>query len=103
MAFAGMCPYLRDARSCDRTICECAKFTFPDRVARREVLYSYCGHPTGWKNCTFKAVMDRYYDRKYSGGAEEEPVTHRKHKRVASPKKKDSIKKETAEADSAES
>ena len=31
----------------------------------REVLYGYCGHPTKWKECTFKAVMDRYYDRKY--------------------------------------
>lgn len=105
MAFAGMCPYLRDARSCDRTICECAKFTFPDRVARREVLYSYCGHPTGWKNCTFKAVMDRYYDRKYSGEAEE-PITHRKHKRVTSNKsnkKKESLKKDAAQADSLES
>ena len=66
MAFAGMCPYLRDARSCDRTICECAKFTFPDKVARRELLYGYCGHPKNWKGCTFKAIMDRYYDRKYS-------------------------------------
>ena len=70
MAFAGMCPYLRDARGMERTICECAKFTFPDKVARREVVYGYCGHPENWKVCTFKAIMDRYYDRKYA--AEEE-------------------------------
>ena len=86
MAFAGMCPYLKDARSSDRTVCECAKFTFPDRGSRREVLYSYCGHPTGWKECTFKAVLDRYYERKFSGEAEE-IVTHRKYKRVADKKK----------------
>lgn len=71
MAFAGMCPYLKDARSCERTICECAKFTFPDRVTRREVLYGYCGHPTKWKECTFKLIMDRYYDRKYSNDGTE--------------------------------
>ena len=81
MAFAGMCPYLKDARSCERTICECAKFTFPDRIARREVLYKYCGHPTGWRNCTFKAVMDSYYERKYSPESED-VVTHRKYKKV---------------------
>jgi hypothetical protein len=66
MAFAGMCPYLKDARSCDRTICECAKFTFPDKTTRRELIYGYCGHPTAWKECTFKPIMDRYYDRKYA-------------------------------------
>lgn len=66
MAFAGMCPYLKDARSCERTICECARFTFPDKIARRDILYKYCGHPTGWRECMFKAVMDGYYDRKYS-------------------------------------
>ena len=74
MAFAGMCPYLKDAKDSSRTVCECARFTFPDRVARRDVLYGYCGHPSGWKNCTFKVVMDRFYDRKFaseeeSGGA----------------------------------
>lgn len=66
MAFAGMCPYLKDARSCERTVCECARFTFPDNITRRELIYGYCGHPTAWKECTFKPIMDRYYDRKYS-------------------------------------
>jgi hypothetical protein len=70
MAFAGMCPYLKDARSCERTICECARFTFPDKISRRELLYGFCGHPTAWKNCTFKPIMDRYYDRKYSNEGE---------------------------------
>ena len=65
MAFAGVCPYLKDAKDSSRTVCECARFTFPDKAARREVLYGYCGHPSGWKNCTFKMVMDNYYDRKY--------------------------------------
>ncbi len=66
VAFAGMCPYLKDARSCERTVCECARFTFPDKISRRDILYKYCGHPTNWKNCTFKSALDGYYERKYS-------------------------------------
>ena len=66
MAYCGMCPYLKDARSPERTICECARFTFPDKLSRRDLLYGVCGHPTAWKECTFKAIMDKYYDRKYS-------------------------------------
>ena len=65
MAFAGMCPYLKEAKTVDRTICECARFTFPDRIARREILYGYCGHPNDWKNCPFKKAMDNFYERKY--------------------------------------
>ena len=66
MAFTGMCPYLKDARSMERTICECARFTFPDKSTRREVLYGMCGHPTAWRACPFKLAMDNHYDRKYS-------------------------------------
>ena len=66
MAFTGMCPYLKDARSLERTICECARFTFPDRMTRREVLYGICGHPNAWRDCPFKLAMDHHYDRKYS-------------------------------------
>jgi hypothetical protein len=65
LAFAGMCPYLKDAKDMRRTVCECAKFTFPDRAARREILYGYCGHPTAWKSCPLKISMDHYYDRRY--------------------------------------
>ena len=66
MAFTGMCPYLKDARSMERTICECARFTFPDKISRREVLYGMCGHPSAWRACPFKLAMDHHYDRKYS-------------------------------------
>ena len=65
MAIAGMCPYLKDAKDASRTVCECARFTFPDRGARREILYGYCAHPTEWKNCPLKKSMDHYYDRRY--------------------------------------
>lgn len=66
MAFAGMCPYLKNAKKVEVTVCECARFTFPDRQARRDVLYGCCGHPSAWRNCVFKLAMDKYYDRKYS-------------------------------------
>lgn len=67
MAFTGMCPYLRNTKKVEVTICECAKFTFPDRQARRDVLYGYCGHTDAWKTCPFKLTMDKYYERKFNG------------------------------------
>ena len=66
VAFAGMCPYLKDARSMERTICECARFSFPDRQTRRDILYGYCGHPSAWRACPFKLALDGYYERKYA-------------------------------------
>ena len=65
MAFTGICPYIKDMGKGDRTVCECASFTFPDKVSRSEVLYGYCGLPTEWNNCMFKKVMDGYYERKF--------------------------------------
>ena len=47
--------------------CECANFKFPDRVARREIIYAYCAHPSAYNDCAFKRVLDRYYyERKFS-------------------------------------
>ena len=66
MAFAGMCPYLKNTKQSDGAVCECARFTFPDKQSRRDVLYGYCGHPDAWRKCMFKLIMDRYYDRKYA-------------------------------------
>jgi hypothetical protein len=66
VAFAGMCPYLKDARSMERTICECARFSFPDKQTRRDILYGYCGHPSAWRACPFKLALDGYYERKYA-------------------------------------
>ncbi len=79
MAFAGVCPYLKNIKDANTTVCECARFTFPDREAKRDVLYRYCGHTDAWKECPFKMVMDKYYDRKYS--ADGEPSVVRKTKK----------------------
>ena len=69
LAFAGTCPYLKDAKRAERTVCECARFTFPDKIARREILYGYCGHPNDWKVCPLKKTMDGFYERKYAEDA----------------------------------
>ena len=61
----GICPYYMRDRGQGVVYCECAKFRFPDKVARREILYSYCAHPDGYKQCVLKQMMDRYYERKY--------------------------------------
>lgn len=59
---------MRSAKGSTTISCECASFKFPDKIARREVIYKFCAHPTAYKECAFKAVMDRYYyERKYSG------------------------------------
>ena len=47
--------------------CECAHFKFPDKIARRDVIYAYCAHPTAFNECFIKKTMDRfYYERKYA-------------------------------------
>jgi hypothetical protein len=45
--------------------CEGARLKFPDRDARREILYRYCAHPEGYKACMLKQALDHYYERKY--------------------------------------
>lgn len=67
LAFIGMCPYIKDMRSLKRNVCECANFTFPDRKARREIVYKYCAHPDNWIECPLKKAMDGFYERKHSG------------------------------------
>lgn len=65
-----ICPYFKKDRGGGVIYCECATLRFPDRNARREVVYTYCAHPDGYNKCVLKQVMDRYYERKYSNGGE---------------------------------
>ena len=62
----GVCPYYLRDRGNGVIYCECAKFRFPDKLARREVVYRYCAHPEHYKKCMLKQAMDHYYERKYS-------------------------------------
>ena len=60
-----ICPYYQRDRGNGRIYCECAHFRFPDREARREILYGFCAHPTNYKSCPLKVAMDHFYERKY--------------------------------------
>jgi hypothetical protein len=62
MPIAAMCPYFRYEKA-GVTHCECGELRFPDRKARREVLYRYCAHPTDYGACPLKRAMDGYYER----------------------------------------
>ena len=62
MPVAGACPYFRYEKA-GVTYCECAEMRFPDRRARRDIVYSYCAHPTNFGACPFKHALDGYYER----------------------------------------
>ena len=61
-----ICPYYQRDRGLGRVYCECARFHFPDRGAQREIVYTYCAHPSGYKLCPIKQAMDHFYERKYA-------------------------------------
>ena len=62
----GVCPYFKKDRGKGHINCEGANFRFPDRLARREYVYRFCAHPTGYKECPLKIAMDHFYERKYA-------------------------------------
>ncbi len=62
MPIKGMCPYYRYEKA-GVTYCACGSFHFPDREARRAVVYAYCAHPTNFAKCPFKCAMDDFYER----------------------------------------
>ncbi len=66
----GICPYYVRDRGKGLVYCECARFRFPDAGARREIVYRFCAHPTGYKDCMIKQSLDHYYERKYTAHEE---------------------------------
>ena len=60
-----VCPYYQRDRGEGRVYCECARFRFPDKETRREIVYAFCAHPEGYKRCALKQAMDHFYERKY--------------------------------------
>ena len=46
----GICPYYLRDRGNGMVYCECARFRFPDKLARREIVYGFCAHPENYKN-----------------------------------------------------
>ncbi len=68
----GICPYYVRDRGKGLIYCECARFRFPDALTRREIVYRFCAHPTGYRNCALKVALDHYYERKYACHEEQE-------------------------------
>ncbi|MBE6693546.1 MAG: hypothetical protein E7589_02120 [Ruminococcaceae bacterium] len=66
MRAIGMCPYFQRERGNGLVYCECAKFRFPDKISRREIVYRFCAHPENYKACVIKQTMDHFYERKYN-------------------------------------
>ena len=62
----GICPYYLRDKGNGVVYCECARLRFPDKMARREIVYGFCAHPDHYKKCMLKQAMDHYYERKYS-------------------------------------
>ncbi len=62
----GMCPYYLRDKGNGTVYCESARFRFPDKFARREIVYGFCAHPENYKKCAFKQMLDHYYERKFS-------------------------------------
>ena len=65
--YDGICPYFRKENR-GRVYCEGATLKFPDKEARRDIVYRFCAHPTGYNDCPLKQAMDGYYQRRYETG-----------------------------------
>ena len=65
MPMAGMCPYFLKDNGLKAMYCECIRIKFPDKQSRRDIVFRYCAHPDGYRDCVFKKMMDEYYERKY--------------------------------------
>jgi hypothetical protein len=68
----GICPYFKRDRGGGVVVCESARFRFPDKLSRREIVYRFCGHPDGYKLCPLKQALDHYYERKYAHEASDQ-------------------------------
>ncbi len=74
MGGAGItCPYYRrekDKKGVNKSdvgylYCEMARFDFPDKKSRRNLIYKYCcnnGESKDGSKCTVKEILDIYYE-----------------------------------------
>ena len=58
------CPYFATEKK-DSITGECGKIKFYDKQHKRDFVYVYCAHPTGYNKCTMKCLLDKYYERKF--------------------------------------
>lgn len=56
------CPFYTKERD-GKLNCEGGTVKFPDRIARREIVYKYCASPDNYKNCIIYQMLMNYYER----------------------------------------
>lgn len=61
-----ICPFFKGEPKKLKLRCEIGNLKFPDKQARRFLVYGYCAHPTNYTECTFYKLLMDYYDRKES-------------------------------------
>lgn len=61
-SIATACPFYRYEKN-HIVYCEYADLHPPDKKARAEIVYAYCGHPDNYKQCPFYKAMINYYER----------------------------------------
>lgn len=64
-----VCPYYSKEVN-DRLRCEGGSIKFPDKAARKEIVYQYCSSIENCQKCTLYQMLTNYYDRLYSNGKE---------------------------------
>ena len=62
MPVTGYCPFYGHEEK-GKTFCEAACIRYPDNLARREVIYALCAHPTAWNTCRLYQMLVHYYER----------------------------------------
>lgn len=75
-----MCPFFRrERRYEDKTrrkfyYCDFGRLEFPDKEARREMLFGVCCNtgPDGFRSCPIYRMSTNYYDRAMKGGESNE-------------------------------
>lgn len=63
----GTCPFYLYEKS-GVVFCEGATIKYPDKKSQHDVKVKYCcNEEHGYKNCSFYALLNNFYDRKMSG------------------------------------
>ncbi len=66
------CPFFNRIREGGKIYCEMAVIKPPDKQTFDEFVNTHCASETDYKKCEFYRLLDRYYERKYAKGADNE-------------------------------
>lgn len=72
MATCYNCPFFNRIREGGKIYCEMAVIKPPDKQTLEEFTAERCASEDGYKNCEFYKALDKYYERIYAGGADNE-------------------------------